>query len=117
MLCRYDWPGNVRELENVVVRTLVSTGGGRIGVDGLPEQLVLRSMGIDEPATADSGAAAAPDGIVPLKDVERRAIQGALKQLGGNMSLAAKRLGIGRATLYRKLVEYGLGDTTRPPTP
>ena len=106
VLCRYDWPGNVRELENVVVRTLVSTGGGRISVEGLPAQLVLRSMGIEESVAAGSPGGDAADGIVSLRDVERRAIQHALKVLGGNMSLAAKRLGVGRATLYRKLAEY-----------
>ena len=107
VLCRYDWPGNVRELENVVVRTLVSTGGGRITVEALPPAIVLRSMGLDQPAAAPGAAeATAPDQIIPLKEVERQAIQQALTLLGGNLSLVAKRLGVGRATLYRKLTEY-----------
>ena len=117
VLCRYNWPGNVRELENVVVRTIVSTGGGRITVDALPERLVLRSMGVDEPAIPESPSAISPDGIVPLKQIERQTILSALKVLDGNMSLVAKRLGVGRATLYRKLTEYGLTDADRqPPT-
>ena len=115
VLCRYDWPGNVRELENVVVRTIVSTGGGRITVDALPDRLVLRSMGVDEPTPVESASEVPPDRILPLKDVERQAIRHALKALGGNMSLAAKRLGVGRATLYRKLTEYELTDTSGQP--
>jgi len=107
VLCRYDWPGNVRELENVVVRTLVSTGGGRITVDGLPQPLVLRTMGMDDsPLLPGSAAAASPDAILPLKEVERQAITRAIRMLGGNLSLAAKQLGVGRATLYRKLTAY-----------
>jgi len=104
VLCRYEWPGNVRELENVIVRTLVSSGGGVIGVDALPPALVLRSMKLDQPGTQ----AVAPAEIVPLEELERRAILQALAALDGNMSLAAKRLGLGRATLYRKLSQYGI---------
>jgi len=117
VLCRYPWPGNVRELENVIVRMLVSSGGGPIGVEALPPALVLKSMRPD--VTPNTGApasehGAAPsaddDAIVPLEEVERRAILQALTMLGGNMSLVAKRLGVGRATLYRKLAQYGMAS-------
>jgi DNA-binding NtrC family response regulator len=110
VLCRYDWPGNVRELENVVVRMLVSSRGGVIGVNTLPPPLVLRSMGLDPAGTTSTApnAAPAPDQIVPLKEMERQAISHALVALEGNVSLVAKRLGLGRATLYRKLAQYGL---------
>ncbi len=112
VLCRYDWPGNVRELENVVVRTLVSSGGGRIDVNALPPALVMKAMGIDVSA-AKGPAADAREDIVTLKELERRAITHALAALNGNMSLAARRLGLGRATLYRKMAQYGLA----PPEP
>lgn len=106
VMCRYDWPGNVRELENVVQRALVSRRVGPIGVDALPPKLVLRTMGLSAPAASE---ASAPSGeIVPLETMERRAIEHALFVLEGNVSLAAKQLGIGRATLYRKLAQYGL---------
>ena len=115
VLCRYEWPGNVRELDNVIVRTLVSTGGGRITTEQLPRQLLLQAMGVSMPGQAgleSSAAAGGPvDGIVPLKDVERQAIERALKAVGGNMTMAAKRLGVGRATLYRKLTAYGLSGS------
>jgi DNA-binding NtrC family response regulator len=127
VLCRYDWPGNVRELENVIVRTLVSCGGGTIGVDALPPALVLKAMKLGvtplpgpmaSPDPDDSAVPAAPaapppataDDIVPLDELERRAIVRALELCEGNMSVAAKRLGLGRATLYRKLAQYGVVD-------
>lgn len=122
VLCRYDWPGNVRELENVIVRTLVSGGGGAIGVEALPPALVLKAMKLGVtplptpapsadaaqavPADVPAPAAATADDIVPLEELERRAIVRALELCDGNMSVAAKRLGLGRATLYRKLAQY-----------
>jgi DNA-binding NtrC family response regulator len=115
VLCRYPWPGNVRELENVIVRTLVSSGGGAIGVDALPPALVLKSMKLDrEPDTTHTGDdnAVDPDAIVPIAELERRAIVQALMALDGNMSLVARRLGLGRATLYRKIAQYGIGPAT-----
>ena len=121
VLCRYDWPGNVRELENVIQRAVVVSRGKPIHVDALPPKLVLASMGLAEPeegvAAAESAAgaagatpSAAGDGgeILPIAELERRAIEHALRKLDGNVSLAAKRLGLGRATLYRKLAQLGL---------
>jgi DNA-binding NtrC family response regulator len=117
VLCRYDWPGNVRELENVIQRAVVVSRGKPIHVDALPPKLVLASMGLAEPdetaPTAERGAGATPspaaDGeILPIAELERRAIEHALRKLDGNVSLAAKRLGLGRATLYRKLAQLGL---------
>ncbi|MBK7367625.1 MAG: sigma-54-dependent Fis family transcriptional regulator [Candidatus Eisenbacteria bacterium] len=120
VLCRYDWPGNVRELENVIQRAVVVSRGKPIHVDALPPKLVLASMGLADPeegvAAAESAANAAgatpspaADGeILPIAELERRAIEHALRKLDGNVSLAAKRLGLGRATLYRKLAQLGL---------
>jgi DNA-binding NtrC family response regulator len=122
VLCRYPWPGNVRELENVVVRTMVSSGGGTIGVDALPPAIVMAAMGLG--GTAATDAATSPTGathvsvsdeIVPLAEVERRAIVQAVQALDGNLSLVARRLGVGRATLYRKLSQYGYRTEDQEP--
>lgn len=77
----------------------------------------MKAMGID----ASAARSPAPGGraeIVTLKELERRAITHALATLNGNVSLAAKRLGLGRATLYRKMAQYGLmppGSSEPPP--
>ncbi len=117
VLCRYDWPGNVRELENVIQRAIVVARGRPITVDALPPRLVLRSMGLEpqpaaneRPASGEAAPAGGdlPDGILPIAELERRAIENALRVLDGNVSLVARRLGLGRATLYRKLAQLGL---------
>lgn len=116
VLTKYDWPGNVRELENVVQRAMVSALRGPIGVSALPPKLVLRAIGIAEDSTAST--APRTDGgveaVIPLETIERRAIANALRALDGNVSLAAQQLGIGRATLYRRLAQYGL--LVQPPS-
>ena len=113
VLCRYSWPGNVRELENVIVRTLVTSGGGTIGVEALPPALVLKSMKLDvvPDAPVPSGNADTTpsiEDVQPLDVVEKQAIVRAIRVLDGNLSLVARRLGVGRATLYRKLAQYGI---------
>ena len=95
-LLRYAWPGNVRELENAVERAVVLARGSRIDVDDLPPEVGL--------ATAQATAAT---GVRPLADVEREYITSVLEAVGGNRAQAAARLGIGTATLYRKLKQYG----------
>jgi DNA-binding NtrC family response regulator len=107
VLCRYDWPGNVRELENTIQRTIVSARRGTVTVSALPPKLVMRSMGLDAPEPAQPVETSPGDAITPMDELERRAIEHALKVLEGNVSLAAERLGLGRATLYRKLAKYG----------
>jgi DNA-binding NtrC family response regulator len=104
----HDWPGNVRELENVIHRAMLVTGDREITVDDLPPTL----GGTGGRAPCDDGAATAVDAVVTgeetLEDLERRAIERALEQFGDNLSDAARRLGIGRSTLYRKIEQYGL---------
>jgi DNA-binding NtrC family response regulator len=106
---RYDWPGNVRELQNVLRRASVLAGDGPIRLEHLPKALTREDRG-EEPdgAGSDAGSAEA-SGIASLEDVERNHIRRAVEVCQGNLSLAAKRLGIGRTTLYRKLARYRLG--------
>jgi DNA-binding NtrC family response regulator len=98
-LVQHDWPGNVRELENVIHRSLLVAGGPELMISDLP-----RGLGGAEPAPS-----ATPDGgVVSLEEMEKHTIRAALEQYGGNLSDAARQLGIGRSTLYRKLEQYGL---------
>jgi len=91
----HAWPGNVRELENAVERAAALAEGPLIGLDDLPE------------AVRGGGAAAEPALALPeavtLAEAERILVRHALDATGGNKKEAARRLGIGLATLYRKL--------------
>lgn len=98
---RYAWPGNVRELENAVEGAVVRSTGPIIGTSSLPEETAV------VPAAAP-GLDFVPG--QPLAEVEKRYILAELDRCGGNKSGAAKSLGIGLKTLYRKLESYGEGD-------
>lgn len=92
LLLRYSWPGNVRELENALERAIALARSDRIGVDDLPAEL-----GAAPPAVHAAGD------LRTLADVERDYIAAVLRASGGNRTKAAESLGIGAATLYRKL--------------
>lgn len=94
-LLGYHWPGNVRQLRNVIDSAVVMAVGEQIG----SEDLALRDAG-----------AAAPDHLETLRidDWERKLIVEALARTKGAIPEAAKLLGIGRATLYRKVDQYGI---------
>jgi DNA-binding NtrC family response regulator len=101
-LMSHDWPGNVRELENVIESALALARGPRLRAGDLP---IGRSRGTLAPAAA----APAPTGIpLSLDAYERSALERALREAGGNATDAARRLGIGRSTFYRKLGKHGL---------
>jgi len=114
----YGWPGNVRELENVVERValLFADDGGEAPVDEaalravMPELLEARPPLPRLPGAAPVGGGAGPDLQAAPADLraareaeERRQIGRVLGECGGNLSEAARRLGVGRTTLYRKL--------------
>jgi len=92
LLLRYGWPGNVRELENALERAVALMRSDRIGVDDLPPE-----VGAAPPALQVAGE------VRPLAEVEGEYIAAALRASGGNRAKAAEQLGIGVATLYRKL--------------
>ena len=92
LLLRYTWPGNVRELENALERAVALARSDRIEIEDLPAEVGLPPPTIQ---TADE--------IRTLAEVERDYIAAALRASGGNRANAAARLGIGAATLYRKL--------------
>jgi two-component system response regulator HydG len=94
-LLHHDWPGNVRELENAVERCVVVAAGERVQPTDLPEE--IRSA---KPTTGRTGAGTA------LADVEREHILAVLAANDGNRGQTAEELGIGSATLYRRLKRY-----------
>jgi DNA-binding NtrC family response regulator len=96
VLQSYAWPGNVRELANTIERLLILSSRETIDVDDLPENLHSR-----KPA-----AAITDDRYLSLAELERRHILRVLESSGGNMTAAAKRLGVDRGTLYRKLEQW-----------
>ncbi len=88
----YSWPGNVRQLRNVIERAVVICGRPMITRADLPEELRGQSRDIPPPST-----------IEPLKAVELQAIKNALAECSGNISKAARQLGISRKALYARL--------------
>jgi DNA-binding NtrC family response regulator len=95
-LVAYDWPGNVRELENAIERAVALGSGPILHVADLPSNLQY-------PA---SDRAPQKDELLPLEELERRAILRTLRETGGDKLAAARMLGIGKTTLYRKLKLY-----------
>ncbi|MEJ2375551.1 MAG: sigma-54 dependent transcriptional regulator [Pseudolabrys sp.] len=137
LLSAYRWPGNVRQLENAIFRAVVLTEGEQAGVNEFPQITAQTgaNAGADDAAQpliepAPAMAAALPDAreaepsaqltmpslaltdargdVRPLDELEREAIRFAIAHYRGQMSEVARRLGIGRSTLYRKLEGLGL---------
>jgi DNA-binding NtrC family response regulator len=103
-LLAHHWPGNVRELRTSIEHAVVLCRGEKIGLRDLPAS--VRSQG-DLTATSGSGASPPAPGL-SVKDAEKDLITRALKECGGNRTEAAKRLGMSRRTLHRKLHTYHL---------
>jgi len=97
----YDWPGNIRELENAIERAVALGSGPILHVGDLPSNLQYTST-----EKLPEG-----DEMVPLEALERRAIYRALRETAGDKLAAARLLGIGKTTLYRKLKQY---ESERP---
>jgi DNA-binding NtrC family response regulator len=121
VMAEYDWPGNVRELENAIERACALSSGPVLHMGDLPTQLqnfrlqqgaAVRSD--EEDGGAEQGQSAGKPGksgeIVSIAEMEKHAILGTIRQLKGDKLMAAKLLGIGKTTLYRKLKEYGITE-------
>jgi len=100
MMMAYHWPGNIRELENAVERAVILASTKEIVVNDLPPN--VRVMGerkvVDTSKTLNTW----------IEKLEEEALRKALLECEGNVSLTARKLGIGRATIYRKAKKYGL---------
>ena len=103
-LIRYDWPGNVRELMNAVERTVVLSRSEYISEKDFPSIAGIDSM---EDADQSDVTKIKINGDKPLEEVEKATIIKTLEAAGGNKSEAARRLGITRKTLHKKLKSYG----------
>ena len=105
-LSAYPWPGNVREFENVMEFMVnMAPSGGVLHPDMLPASV----RGALPSSAPSPSAPLPPGGIIPLRDLERDAILDAVRRCGDDTpgkKAAAAALGIGVATLYRKLKEY-----------
>jgi len=104
-LISFDYPGNVRQLENIISHAVVVCTGRNIDISDLPPY--LRHGGGQNPDTfvpfSERGANGSTTKVVPLKKLEDLAIHNALEVCGGNVSQAARLLGVSRATIYRKV--------------
>jgi two-component system response regulator HydG len=100
----FDWPGNVRQLRNAVETMVVLDVDGVLDTDDLPPEFMKSKP---EPVVTPRGL----DPLMgqPLHAYEKHAIEETLKLTNGNREEAAKMLGIGARTLYRKLEKYGIG--------
>ncbi len=101
MLMSYEWPGNVRELENCLERACTVSAGPVLHVTDL-------SSAVQTSRVQMIGAPSKSAPIVPIAELEKQAILTTIDQLNGDKLAAARLLGIGKTTLYRKLKEYGI---------
>ncbi|OYX10204.1 MAG: sigma-54-dependent Fis family transcriptional regulator, partial [Rhizobiales bacterium 32-66-8] len=110
----YGWPGNIRELRNLVDTLVALAEGDRVEESDLPPELLAAPAPSSEPVSPplQSGSdGSAPRPGADLKAAERAAILAQVNACGGNLTEAARRLGIARSTLYVRLAEYGDGRT------
>jgi DNA-binding NtrC family response regulator len=114
LLCDYDWPGNLWELESVMEQLCVLSSDTVVRMSDLPVSLLKdqrHSMdnvtAVNEEIEEDRSVST----VVSLATLEKRAILGCLQRLNGDKLMAAKLLGIGKTTLYRKLKEYDVIET------
>ena len=98
VLLEYDWPGNVRELENTLERAMVGCRGDVLSEEDVAfvRSLARRDREWEPPAEAS------------LAEIERKAIEAALRRTAGNVRQASRELGIDRSTLYDKMKRLGL---------
>lgn len=112
VLMNYGFPGNIRQLENVIEHAVTLCDGDHILLEDLPEYLTgpenappILSLPKTEEKTMED-----PDSLLSLAEMERNYIRRALEVCQRNHTEAARRLGISRSTLWRKLKEHGMGD-------
>lgn len=105
LIYEYDWPGNIREMENTIERCLIISDSDVLDVDELPQHIraAERVGSAEYPGTFFTD-----DTIIPFEKIKEEAIRHALKVTKGNIVEAAKRLQLGRATIYRLMEKYSI---------
>ena len=102
---RYPWPGNVRELRGAVERAVVMATGAKITLRDLPPAVRDGSATVQTGVSGIKLPRSAEGGHLNLQDTEQRMIVRALEETGSNITKAAKKLGLSRRTLHRRLKE------------
>ncbi|MHB1688042.1 MAG: sigma-54-dependent transcriptional regulator [Ignavibacteriaceae bacterium] len=103
LIYEYGWPGNIREMENTIERCMIIAEKDIIDVDDLPQHIrVSESSGYVEM----NGALFSDENIIPFEKLKEESIRHALKVTNGNIVEAAKKLQLGRATIYRLMEKY-----------
>jgi len=112
LMTEYEWPGNVRELENAIERACALSSGPVLHLGDLPSQMQEHRLqmrrGAPEGSALDRAAGSSGAEVRSIAEMERDAILETIRKLNGDKMSAAKLLGIGKTTLYRKLKEYGV---------
>lgn len=118
LLVAYSWPGNVRQLENAIYQAMIQTETDVIEVDSLKEAIDVQVGGTEAKQKEEPKGhkierigfdpETIPETVLPMAQVEKRAIANALKATQGNVPLAAQKLEMSRSTLYRLVKKYGL---------
>jgi DNA-binding NtrC family response regulator len=116
----YDWPENTSELETVITQAYTSSQGPKLEVDHLPPNILRFARSTDDkrkrtPASIEKmRGSSVGESVVSMVETEKHAILTALRQTNNDKILAAKLLGIGKTTLYRKLKEYDARSEQAP---
>ncbi len=105
LIYEYDWPGNVREMENTIERCMIISEKDQLDIDDLPQHI----RAADTSVTADQQSVMfTDDNIIAFEKIKEKSIRHALKVTGGNIVEAARKLQLGRATIYRLMEKYGI---------
>lgn len=105
LIYEYDWPGNVREMENTIERCMIISEKDQLDVEDLPQHI----RAADTSAIVDQQSVMfTDDNIIPFEKIKEKSIRHALKVTGGNIVEAARKLQLGRATIYRLMEKYGI---------
>ncbi len=108
LLQDHDWPGNIRELENLTERLVLMARGGTIVMSDVPAELI-EAVEAHEPAAAADDKRSIKDLIrEKTEDIEKQMIVRVLEECEGNISKAARQLGLSRRGLHLKLAKYNL---------